>query len=165
MDHDLELISPILEILEIWVCNILQNPGNIGNLSFSIFLDAWKYWKSDFSVFWDAWKYWKSESATFSRILEILPKPRTQSQTQPISLLGPGTGNSGYCGRTRTGYCGRTRTRAAGASRNPNPLGGLRPPRPPVGFFRDGRGPASYFLASYFIIPHPASYFINVLFY
>ena len=25
-------------------------------------------------------------------------------------------------------------------SRNPNPLGGLRPPRPPVGFFRDGRG-------------------------
>ena len=82
MEHDLELIIARLEILEIDVCNILQNPGNIGNLSFSIFLDAWKYWKSDFSVFWDAWKYWKSESATFSRILEILPKPRTQSQTQ-----------------------------------------------------------------------------------
>ena len=150
MDHDLELIIRRLEISEIEVCNILQNPGNIGNFSFSIFLDAWKYWKSDFSVFWDAWKYWKSESATFSRILEILPKPKTQSQTQPISLLGPGTGNSGYCGRTRTGYCGRTRTRAAGASRNPNPLGGLRPPRPPVGFFRDGRGPASYFFSVLF---------------
>ena len=37
MDHDLELIIPRLEILEIEVCNILQNPGNIGNLSFSIF--------------------------------------------------------------------------------------------------------------------------------
>ena len=72
MEHGLELIIARLEILEIEVCNILQNPGNIGNLSFSIFLDAWKYWKSDFSVFLDAWKYWKLESATFSRILEIL---------------------------------------------------------------------------------------------
>ena len=35
MDHDVELVIPILEILEIEVCNILQNPGNIGNLSFS----------------------------------------------------------------------------------------------------------------------------------
>ena len=30
MDHDLELISPILEILEIEVSNILYNPGNTG---------------------------------------------------------------------------------------------------------------------------------------
>ena len=29
MDHGLELFIPILEILEIEVCNILQNPGNI----------------------------------------------------------------------------------------------------------------------------------------
>ncbi len=36
MDHDLELISPILEILEIQVSNILYNPGSIGNPSFSI---------------------------------------------------------------------------------------------------------------------------------
>ena len=35
MDHDLELLIPILEMLEIEVCNILQNPGNIENLSFS----------------------------------------------------------------------------------------------------------------------------------
>ena len=35
MDHHLELIIPILEILEIEVSNILYNPGNIGNLSFS----------------------------------------------------------------------------------------------------------------------------------
>ena len=35
MEHDLELIIRRLEILEIEVCNILQNPGNIGNLSFS----------------------------------------------------------------------------------------------------------------------------------
>ena len=37
MDHGLELISPILEILEIWVCNILQNPGNIGKRIFPNF--------------------------------------------------------------------------------------------------------------------------------
>ena len=30
MDHGLELIIPRLEILEIEVFNILQNPGNIG---------------------------------------------------------------------------------------------------------------------------------------
>ena len=38
MDHGLELISPRLEILEIEVCNIIYNPGNIGN---RVFLIAW----------------------------------------------------------------------------------------------------------------------------
>ena len=37
MEHDLELISPRLEILEIEVFNIIYNPGNIGNLIFLIF--------------------------------------------------------------------------------------------------------------------------------
>ena len=37
MEHDLELIIARLEILEIEVCNILQNPGNIGKRIFSIF--------------------------------------------------------------------------------------------------------------------------------
>ena len=37
MEHGLELIIARLEILEIEVCNILHNPGNIGNRSFSIF--------------------------------------------------------------------------------------------------------------------------------
>ena len=37
MDHDLELIIPILEILEIEVFNIIYNPGNIGNWMFLIF--------------------------------------------------------------------------------------------------------------------------------
>ena len=37
MDHGLELIIPMLEILEIQVSNILYNPGNLGNLSFSNF--------------------------------------------------------------------------------------------------------------------------------
>ena len=61
MEHELELIIARLEILEIEVCNIIHNPGNIGNLSFSIFLDAWKYWKSDFSSVLGSWKYWKSQ--------------------------------------------------------------------------------------------------------
>ena len=36
MDHGLELIIARLEILEIEVCNILQNPGNIGKRIFLI---------------------------------------------------------------------------------------------------------------------------------
>ena len=60
MDHDLELIIARLEILEIEVCNIIHNPGNIGNHFFYI-LDAWKYWKSIFSIFRISWKYWKSD--------------------------------------------------------------------------------------------------------
>ena len=36
MEHDLELFSPILEILEIGVCNIIYNPGNIGKRIFSL---------------------------------------------------------------------------------------------------------------------------------
>ena len=34
MDHGLELIIPCLEILEIEVCNIIYNPGNIGKRIF-----------------------------------------------------------------------------------------------------------------------------------
>ena len=37
MEHGLELIIPRLEILEIGVCNIIHNPGNIGKQTFSIF--------------------------------------------------------------------------------------------------------------------------------
>ena len=72
MDHDLELTIPILEILEIEVCNIIYKPRDIGNLSFStssypgnignlifpifpypgnignmIFLDFWDFSKKD----------------------------------------------------------------------------------------------------------------------
>ena len=37
MEHHLELIIARLEILEIGVCNIIHNPENIGNHSFSMF--------------------------------------------------------------------------------------------------------------------------------
>ena len=37
MGHGLELIIPRLEILEIEVCNIIYNPGNIGKRTFSKF--------------------------------------------------------------------------------------------------------------------------------
>ena len=72
MEHGLELIIPILEILEIEVCNIIYKPRDIGNLSFStssypgnignlifpifpypgnignmIFLDFWDFSKKD----------------------------------------------------------------------------------------------------------------------
>ena len=58
MEHGVELIIARLEILEIEVCNILQNPGNIGNWIFDSVL-SWKYWKFDFSNFPISWKYWK----------------------------------------------------------------------------------------------------------
>ena len=72
MEHGLELIIARLEILEIGVCNILQNPGNIGkrifliqsypgnignlifpifpypgNIGNMIFLDFWDFSKKD----------------------------------------------------------------------------------------------------------------------
>ena len=37
MDHDWELMIPILEILEIEVSNVLCNPGTFGNRIFAIF--------------------------------------------------------------------------------------------------------------------------------
>ena len=42
MEHDLELIIARLKILEIEVCNILQNPGNIGNVTFVYFCTFYK---------------------------------------------------------------------------------------------------------------------------
>ena len=57
MDHDLELIIARLEILEIEVCNILQNPGNIGKLIF---------WFSPILEILEIWFF------QFSHILEIL---------------------------------------------------------------------------------------------
>ena len=60
MDHELEIISSRLEILEIEVCNIIYNPGNIGKRIFFSVL-SWKYWKFDFSNFPISWKYLKSD--------------------------------------------------------------------------------------------------------
>ena len=85
MDHGLELFIPILEILEIEVCNIIYKPrdignlifstssypGNIGNLSFSTSSYPGNIGSYDpYSVL--SWKYWKLKSSTFSLILEIL---------------------------------------------------------------------------------------------
>ena len=67
MDHVLEFISPVLEILEIEVFNILYNPGNTGGrraapgvrlrgLGFFLehgscnFRISWKYWNCYFYV-------------------------------------------------------------------------------------------------------------------
>ena len=85
MDHDWELIISILEILEIEVCDILQNPRNIGNLSFSTSSYPGNIGKRIFSTSsypgnigsYDpysvlSWKYWKLKSSTLSISLEIL---------------------------------------------------------------------------------------------
>ena len=70
MEHDLELIIARLEILEIEVCNILQNPGNIGkrifliqsypgnigNLIFPIFPYPGNIGNMFFVDFWDFYK-------------------------------------------------------------------------------------------------------------
>ena len=104
------------------------SPGNIGNLIFLYFWTPGNIGNLSLQHSPESWKYY--------------PNPEPTPNPKPISLLGPGPDSSGEYGRTRT--------RAAGASRNPTPLGGLRPPRPPVGFFRDGRGPASYFVSVIF---------------
>ena len=71
MEHDLELIIPRLEILEIEVCNIIYKPRDIGNLSFSTSSYPGNIGSYDpYSVL--SWKYWKLKSSTFSIILEIL---------------------------------------------------------------------------------------------
>ena len=57
MDHGLELISPILDILEIEAFNILYDRGNSGKTRFLYFLISWKYLKSEFFNFLLSWKY------------------------------------------------------------------------------------------------------------
>ena len=105
-------------------------PGNIGNLSLQHSPESWKYY----------------------------PNPEPNPKPKPISLLGPGTGNSGWCGRTWT--------RAAGGIPKPKLTGGDTPPQTPRPFFFGTGGSQRHiFLAAYFIIPHPASYFITVIFY
>ena len=51
MEHGLELFIPILEILEIGVFNVLQNPGNIGKRNFSIQSYPGNIGKRIFSIF------------------------------------------------------------------------------------------------------------------
>ena len=77
MDHEVSIIPRILEILEIEVSNILYNPGNIGNLSFSNFSYAGNIGNLTFPI---------------SHILEILdrtihtqPSPGNSGSHDPIS--------------------------------------------------------------------------------
>ena len=81
MDHGLELISPILKILEIEVSNILYNPGNIGklifsnvpypgnlgNLRFSIFSYSGNIGKLIFSSFYYPGNIWRIVFSCFLR--------------------------------------------------------------------------------------------------
>ena len=57
MDHDRELVIARLEILEIEVCNILQNPGNIGKRIFSTSSYPRNIGKRSFFNFLISWKY------------------------------------------------------------------------------------------------------------
>ena len=91
----------------------------------------------------ESWKYY--------------PNPKPNPKPNPYPFLDPGRVIPGNAGGPGPG-------RRAG-SRNPNPLGGYAPAEPPPCFFMDELGPASDFLATYSIIPHPASYVINIIFY
>ena len=102
MDHGLELIIARLEILGIEVCNILQNPGNIGNLIFLIqsypgnigkcifskFPYPGNIGNMCFSIFWDVFK--KVLVLTLiprlpcSFLQEHVPKIIQGSTTQPL---------------------------------------------------------------------------------
>ena len=70
MDHDLELFIPILEILEIEVCNILCKPGNIGKHIFQL-SPILEIVDRTIHISVLSWKYWIVRSI-LSPILEIL---------------------------------------------------------------------------------------------
>ena len=77
MEHGLELFTPILEILEIEVFNILYKPGNIGNLSFSTSSYPGNSGSYDpYSVL--SWKYWIVRSI-------YQPYPGNSGSYYPIS--------------------------------------------------------------------------------
>ena len=80
MEHDLELFSPILEILEIGVCNIIYNPGNIGKHFFSLSpTSILEIVDRTVHISILSWKYWSVRSI-ISPILEILDRTiHTQS--------------------------------------------------------------------------------------
>ena len=65
MDHGLELISPILKILEIEVFNIFYNPGNIGKLILSIFSHPGNIGKRVCSIFSYPGNIGKSQFSNF----------------------------------------------------------------------------------------------------
>ena len=71
MEHDLELIIPRLEMLEIEVCNILYNPGNIEKLCFSIFSYPGNIGNLSFSMFSYAGNIGNTCVFLFSTILEM----------------------------------------------------------------------------------------------
>ena len=71
MEHDLELIIARLEILEIEVCNILQNPGNIGKRIFLI-SHILEILENGFSLFSHILEILENGFVRISTILEIL---------------------------------------------------------------------------------------------
>ena len=88
MDHGLELFIPILEILEIEVCNILCKPGNIGKHIFQLSSILESVDRTlHISVL--SWKYWIVRSI-LSPILEILDRTiHTQSYPGNIGSYDP----------------------------------------------------------------------------
>ena len=84
MEHDLESIIARLEILEIGVCNILQNPGNIGNLLFPIFPYPGNTGNMLFSTFWVF--FTKKTRAEISRRMVRFSRP---IQGQKLKLFQP----------------------------------------------------------------------------
>ena len=80
MEHDLESIIARLEILEIGVCNIIHNPGNIGNHSFSRFWTPGDIGNLFFSIFRISWKYWKYICSCFLGFLQKRRAPKFHAE-------------------------------------------------------------------------------------
>ena len=111
------------EPLEIQVFLYFWTPGTIGSL---IFL-----------VSWDPGNIGNLSLQHSPESLKYYPNPKPNPNPNPYPFLDPGRVISCNAGRPGPG-------RRAG-SRNPNSVGGLRPPDPRSGFFRAVRGPASHF--------------------
>ena len=127
------------------------SPGNIGNLIFLYFWTPGNIGNLSLQHSPESWKYY--------------PNPEPNPKPNPYPFLDPGRVIPGIAGGPGPGIAG-----GPGPGRRAHPetqthWGGYAPPDPPSGFFGTGGVQRHIFLASYFIIPHPASYFINVLFY
>ena len=110
MDHDLELISPILEILEILVFLYFWTPGNIGNLIFLYF----------------------GTPGNITQTQNPIPNPN------PYPFLDPGRVIPGIAGGPGPGIAGGPGPGRRAHPETQTHWGGYAPPDPPSGFFGTG---------------------------
>ena len=88
MDHDLELISPILEILEISVFLYFWTPGNIGNLIFLYFWTPGNIGNLSLQHSPESWKYYPNPKANPKSLFLINIYPCSAPDRAEVAQVG-----------------------------------------------------------------------------